>query len=61
MTLFLQYNMNNHILDGVCYLWWPSVLPGSHSVSACTEHGSTEFRTPLYVILALINITYVLL
>ena len=32
MTLFLQYNVNNHVLDGACYLWWPSVVPGSESV-----------------------------
>ena len=28
MTLFLQDNVNNHELDGVHYLWWPSVFPG---------------------------------
>ena len=51
MTLFLQYNVNNHIWDSACHLWWPSVLSVSESV--CTEQGSTEFRTPLCVILAM--------
>ena len=37
MTLFLQYNMNNHILDGARYLWWPSGLPGSESVSVLSK------------------------
>ena len=50
MTLFLQYNVNNHILDDVRHLWWPSILSVSESV--CTEQGSTEFRTPLCVVLA---------
>ena len=50
MPLFLQYNVNNHILDGAGRLWWPSVLPVLESV--CTEQGCTEFRTPLCVILA---------
>ena len=36
--------MNNYILDGVRYLWWPNVLPSGDSV--CTEQGSAEFRTP---------------
>ena len=50
MTLFLQYNVNNHILDGAGRLWWPCVLLVLESV--CTEQGCTEFRTPLCVILA---------
>ena len=33
--LLLQYNVNNHISDGVHYLWWPSVLLGNESV--CIE------------------------
>ena len=45
MTLFLQYNVNNHILGDAHHLWWPSVLSVSESV--CTEQGYTEFRTPL--------------
>ena len=32
MTLFLQYNVNNYIMDGVHHLWWPSVLSVSESV-----------------------------
>ena len=32
MTLFLQYNVNNHILDGMHYLWWQSAFPGSEFV-----------------------------
>ena len=32
MTLFLQYNVNNHIWDGARHLWWPSVLSVSESV-----------------------------
>ena len=52
MTLFLQYNVNN-IRDGACHLWWPSVLSVIIiSESVCTEQESTEFRTPLCVILA---------
>ena len=60
MTLFLQYNVNNHIRDGARHLWWPSVLSVSESV--CTEQGSTEFRTPLCEILATplnVNVLYV--
>ena len=45
MTFF--YNMMcNNIQDGVRHLWWLSV------VNVSTEQGSTEFRTPLCVILA---------
>ena len=40
MTLFLQYNVNNYLLDGVCHLWRSSVL----SVNLSTEQGSTEFK-----------------
>ena len=29
MTLFLQYNVNNHILDGARHLWWPSIVSES--------------------------------
>ena len=36
-NLFLQYNVNNHILDGVHYLWWPGVLPDGESIGVCTE------------------------
>ena len=32
MTLFLEYNVNNHILDDAHFLWWPSALPYSESV-----------------------------
>ena len=34
MTLFLQYNVNNHIgdRDGVRHPWWPSILSVSESV-----------------------------
>ena len=32
MTLFLHYNVNNHIRDGARHLWWPSVLSVSKSV-----------------------------
>ena len=38
MTLFLQYNVNNHILDGAFYLWWLSVLSGSESVSVLSNN-----------------------
>ena len=51
MTLFLQYNVNNHIPDGARHLWWPSVLLVSESV--CTKQGSTEFIAPFCVILAM--------
>ena len=37
MTFFLQYNLNNHILDDVRYLWWPSVLPGSEFLSVLSK------------------------
>ena len=37
MTLFLQYNVDNHILDGAHYLWWISVLPSSESVSVLSK------------------------
>ena len=33
--LLLQYNVNNHIPDGVYYLWWSSVLLGNESI--CIE------------------------
>ena len=38
MSLFLQCNVNNHILDGAHYLWWSSVLPGSESVSVLSNN-----------------------
>ena len=44
MTLFLQYNVNDYILDGAHHLWWSSVLSVTESV--CTEQDFTEFRTP---------------
>ena len=48
--------MNNHVMDGVHYLWWPSVLSGSESVSVArylaTMQGS-KFRPPLCEILAI--------
>ena len=52
MTLFLQHKVNNHILGGVHYLWWPSDFPGGNYVSACAEQRSAEFRTLLYITLA---------
>ena len=48
MTIFIQYNVNNHILDGACYIWWPSVFPGGEFVSVLSKHYFAEFRTPLY-------------
>ena len=33
-------------MDGVRYLWWPSVFPCS-KLCVYTEEGSLEFRTPL--------------
>ena len=53
MTLFLQYKVNNHILDDTCYLWWPSEFPGCKYVSACTEQRSAEFIALLYITLAM--------
>ena len=50
MTLFLQYNVNNHILDDVRHLL---VAKCFISESVATEQGSTEFRTSLCVILAM--------
>ena len=51
MVLFLQYNLNIHILDSVCidstgcivpstiydYLWWPNVFPGGEFMSLLTK------------------------
>ena len=51
MTSFSQYNVKNHILDGMCYLWWPSVLPGSESVSVLSK--DLLNLEPHYVILAM--------
>ena len=51
MTLFLQYNVNNHILDGAHYVWRPSVLPGSESVSVLSKD-LLNLEPLLYVILA---------
>ena len=50
MTLFLQHNVNNHILDGAHYFWWPSVLSGSESVSVLSK--DLLNLESLYVILA---------
>ena len=34
MTSFYNIaNVNNHILDGASYLWWPNVFPGDEFVS----------------------------
>ena len=33
MTLYLQYNVNNHMPDGARLHWWPTVLPDSESLS----------------------------
>ena len=46
MTLFLQYNVNNHVPDGVCNLWWQSVLPDSESVSLLSK-GLLNLEPPL--------------
>ena len=37
MTLLLQYNVNNHILDGVHYIRWPIVFPGGEFVSMLSK------------------------
>ena len=47
MTLLLQYNVKNYILDGVYYLWRSRVLPGGEFVSA--EQGSVEFSIPINI------------
>ena len=53
MTLFLQYNVNNHIWDGACHLWLPSVLSVSESVLSKDLLNSEPFcvilATPLLV------------
>ena len=46
MTLFLQYDVNNHILDNAHFLWWPSVLPDSESVSLLSK-GLLNLEPPL--------------
>ena len=51
MTLFLQYNVNTHILDGVRYLWWPSVFSCGESVSVLSKD-LLNLETP-YVTLAM--------
>ena len=39
MTLFLQHTyVNNYILNGAGYLWWPNVLPGRESVSVLSKN-----------------------
>ena len=45
MTI-LQYNVNNHILDGALCLWWPSVLPDSEFVPVLSK-GLLSLDTPL--------------
>ena len=45
MTLFLQYNVNNRIPDGARFLWWPSVLPDSESVSLLSK-GLLDLEPP---------------
>ena len=47
MTIFIQYNVNNHILDGACYIWWPSVFPGAEYLSVLSKYLLNN-RTPLY-------------
>ena len=47
MILFLQYNVNNHIPDGARFLWWPSVLPDSESVSLLSK-GLLNLELSLY-------------
>ena len=51
MTIFIQYNVNNHILDGACYIWWPSVFPGGEFVSVLSKHLLN--LESLYIILAM--------
>ena len=34
---FLQYNVNNHILDGGDYIWWPIAFPGGEFVSVLSK------------------------
>ena len=46
MTLFLQYNVNNHTPDGVRFLWWSSVLPDSESVPLLNK-GLLNLEPPL--------------
>ena len=36
MTLFLQYNVNNHIPDGAHYIRWPIVFPIGAGISVRT-------------------------
>ena len=37
MTLFLQYNVNNHILDNGHYIWWRFVFAGGEIVSVLSK------------------------
>ena len=37
MVLFLQYNVNNYILDGMHYIWWPIVFPADEFVSVLSK------------------------
>ena len=37
MTSVLQYNVNNHILNGMHYIWWPIVFPGGEFVSVLSK------------------------
>ena len=34
---FLQYNLNNHILDGGHYVWSPIAFPGGEFVSVLSK------------------------
>ena len=46
MTLLLQYNVNNNILDGAHYIWWPIVFPGGAFVSVLSKDLQT-FKPPM--------------
>ena len=54
MTLFLQYNMNNHILDGVRYLWWPNIFSCGEFVSMLSKDLLNLEPPPPHVTLAML-------
>ena len=55
MTLFLQYNVNNHIPVGAHYIRWPIIFPTGTGISIRTvlnRQRLAEFRTPYQEMLA---------
>ena len=52
MTLFLQYNVNNHISYDICAFSSVAKCFVTQWICVSTEQRPAKFRTPLYVVLA---------